>query len=208
MPEEFGLLGAGAQADEVESFAAPAQPRFRAVQSDYLGSGSEGLIDIAAPPAEFLTLPVIGAVGGPGLRRELIEAWPGDNYRTVVSSGAWVDPSSRIGAGTMIAPGAVVSVNTSIGDHVLINVSATVSHDTVVGEYSTISPGVHIAGRCVIGAGVFIGIGAIVSDNVSIPRGTVIGAGSLVLRSIETPGVYVGSPASQIDSVGGWLRTL
>lgn len=204
----FGLLGAGAQADEIAEFASPEPIAFRAVDREYLRSDRTDLIDVTDPPAEFTAVPVVGAVGPPGLRRDLILRWPGRQYRTIIAPGTWVAESASVGAGTMIAPSAVVSTSVRLGEHCLVNLGATISHHTVVGDYATISPGVHVAGQCVIGAGVFIGIGAVVTNGVTIADGAIIGAGAVVLDDILDTGVYAGAPARRIGNSEGWLREL
>lgn len=208
MVDELGLLGAGAQADEIAAFARPQIVAFRAVQRAYLKEDDSSTLDIAEVPSKLLQLPVVAAVGGPGLKRELVLAWGGHRFQSVRASDSWIDESASIADGTVIAPGAVVSVRTEIGPHVLVNLGASVSHDTLVGAYATISPGVHIAGGCRIGDGVFLGIGAIVSDGVSIAPGSVIGAGAVVLTDIDECGVYVGAPARIVRKTEEWLRVI
>lgn len=204
----IGLLGAGAQADEVESFLPAPVVRFRAVQADYLAGSPAGTVDIAAPPPEFLTVPVVAAVGAPGLRRSLVDDWAGTDYARVVSEAAWVHATVEIGEGVVVAPGAVLSLDAVIGSHSLIGIGASVSHHTLLGRFVTLSPGVTVAGRCTFGDGVFLGVGAVVSNEVSIASGAVIGAGAVVVDSIDEPGVYIGVPARKIRSTDGWLNDL
>lgn len=204
----YALLGNGSQANETEEFGAPDPVLFRAVSSDHLDGASGDIVDIADPSAEQLDVPVIAAVGAPGLRRELIALWSGSRYRTLVSASAWVSGSAVLGAGTVVAPQAAVSTGAVLGSHVLLNLATTVSHDTRIGDYATLSPGVSVAGHCLIGEGVFLGIGASVSNGVSIVAGSVIGAGSVVLTDITTPGIYVGAPARKIRDQEAWLHVL
>lgn len=206
VPEFFGLLGAGAQAREIETFAHPDRVAFRAVDAKF--AGAEGTIDIGTHDEEFLRTPVAAAVGAPGLRRSLVERWGGATYRRVTASGSWIAESAVLGEGVMVAPMAAVSAAAVLGDHVLVNIAATVSHDTRVGAYATLSPGVHVAGHCRIGAGVFLGIGASVVDGVSIADGCVVGAGSTVISDIEESGVYVGVPARLVRTTKEWLDAL
>ncbi|MBC7761025.1 MAG: acetyltransferase [Candidatus Saccharibacteria bacterium] len=208
MASVIGLLGDGHQADETEDFGRPAAILFRAVASQYLESGRENLIDIATSDEQFLGVPVISAVGAPGLRRTLVRSWSGTLYASVVADGAWISPSAKIGSGTLIAPNAVISTKATLGDHVLVNISASVSHDSVLGDFVTLSPGARVAGKCRIGDGVFLGIGAVVSDGISIASGTVVGAGAVVIGDILLPGVYVGVPAKKLRDQEGWLSAI
>lgn len=208
MVESYGILGDGAQADETEDFARPAQALFRAVSAAYLIDGRSNLVDVAVAGREHSDLPVIAAVGAPGVRRLLVEQWAGSRYRTVRAPSAVISESASIGGGTLLAPLSVVSTNVVIGAHGLLNIASSVSHDTVLGEFVTISPGARVAGGCTIGDGVFIGIGATVSNGVSIASGSVIGAGAVVIADIESPGVYVGAPARRVRDQEGWLRAI
>lgn len=209
MNQAVGLLGSGSQADETESYLGPDRKVvFRAVSAEYLDAQAEDQIDIEQP-GDRQNIPVIAALGAPGLRREIVSKWPFDNYCSVIAEQAYVDSKAKIGGGTIIAPMAVVTTNAVIGKHVIINIGATINHDAVIGDYVTIGPGVHIAGRVKIGDGVFIGIGASISNNVNIAAGSVIGAGAVVTEDIPAENsVAVGVPAKVIKRNEDWLREL
>lgn len=208
MVDSYGILGDGAQADETEDFARPAAAAFRAVSAAYLVDGRTDLVDIAIAGAQHPELPVIAAVGAPGLRRQLVDDWAGSAYRTVRAPSAVISASASIGDGTLLAPLSVVSTHATVGAHGLLNIGASVSHDSVLGKFVTLSPGARVAGRCSIGDGVFIGIGASVSNGISIAAGSVIGAGAVVVSDITAPGVYVGVPARRVRDQEGWLRAI
>jgi len=208
METPYGVLGDGPQADETEEFARPVRAVFRAVSAQFVVPGRERLIDIATPTADQLRVPVVAAVGAPGLRKSLVASWPGEMFHTVIAETTWISATATIGRGVIIAPQCVVSANAVVGDHVLLNIGSSVSHDTVIGDFVTLSPGVAIAGRCTVGAGVFIGIGAFVSDGITIAPGSVIGAGAVVVENIDLPGVYVGVPARLVRQQREWLRAI
>lgn len=209
MPARIGVLGAGAQAREIRSYLPPETDVFWAVSSLYLDGTSTDHIDVAAPPPADVHSWVVGGVGPPALRRDLVAAWPGTRYATVVSPAAYVDPSCTIGAGTVIAPGAVLTVAVRVGEHCQVNIGATLSHDVVLGSFVTIGPGAHVAGRVQLGDGVFVGIGANISNDVTIASGVAIGAGATVLGDVLTPNaVVVGTPATTISVRGDWLDAL
>ena len=204
----IGLLGNGAQADEVEDYAPGVEVSFRAVSARFLSLNSPKLIDIAIARESAISTPVTAAIGAPAVRRDLVNSWSGSTYHTVVATTAWVSESARIGEGCIVAPQAALSTRVRLGSHVLVNIGATVSHDSSLGSYTTISPGVHIAGRCSLGDGVFLGVGATVSDRVSIVSGTVVGAGAVVVSNIVTQGIYVGVPARLVRETRDWFRAL
>lgn len=205
---KIGILGAGGQADEAESYLKDDQEViFRAVSKRYLANPSSNLIDIES--LDYKDTPVVVAVGAPALRKKMTEDWSGNKYLVLVSDKAFVDDGASIGKGTVVAPGVVITTNVVIGDHVLINVGSTISHNCIIGNFATISPGVHIAGSVGIGEGVFIGIGATISNNVKIAAGSVIGAGTVVLEDITIENsVVVGTPGRVIKTNKGWLSEI
>lgn len=208
MAFSFGLLGAGSQAREIEEYLG-GSAAFRAIHSASTPTGSGPIvIDVRTREAHLLEVPVVGAVGAPGLRRKLVDSWSGTKFVTVISEAAWVSPTASVGIGATVAPAAVITAGATIGDHSLINVSASISHGSSVGAYVTVSPGARIAGDCNIGAGVFVGIGASISHGVRVSSGSVIGAGTVVVSDLIEPGVYVGNPARFVRPADSWLMKL
>lgn len=205
---KFGLLGAGDQALEIEDFAAADEVAFRISSKDIKGEALRFSEETGRPAHEFYDIHVVAAVGAPGLKRALIEAWPGEKYHTVIAIDAHVSSLAIVRAGCVIAPQSVIMRDVSVASHVLVNIGATISHGTQIGEFSTISPGVNIGGNCTIGAGVFVGIGATISHGIKVADGCVIGAGAVVIRDLELPGTYVGVPAKQIGLSDNWLTSL
>lgn len=208
MAEPIGIIGSGAQADELESyFPNSVECAFRALSPKYF-KGAKGTISTDKAEA-YLDTPVVVALGAPGARRAMAEEWPGNKFATVVSAAAYVDPSAKIGEGTTIAPLVGITTNVVIGKHSLINLGVTISHDCHIGDFVTISPGAHLAGHVTLGDGVFVGIGATISNDISIAAGCVIGAGAVVIRSIEEENtVVVGNPAHALKQNEDWLREI
>ena len=203
MSARIGILGNGGHAREIESYLTTETVAFRAVSPSY---STGDLIDISAPDAEYAELPVVAGVGAPGLRRTLVQQWPGTRFHEVVAPTAYLGPEVKRGAGCVIAPGAVLTTSISLGDHVHINVGATLAHDTVVGDFSTVSPGAHLGGNCTLGAGVVIGIGAILREGITLADGVVVGAGAVVLRDVLEPNtVVVGNPARHLSTNSSWV---
>lgn len=203
----FGILGSGSQANEVQSYVFGSEVIFRAVDREYFSEDAQ--VNLTAPSESERSIPVVAAIGAPGVRKVLVDKWPGHEYIDVVSQHATVDPSVRFGGGCIIAPGAILTTDIVVGKHAIINLGSTVSHNCKIGDFVTISPGVHIAGDVVLGDGVFVGIGAILSNDINIASGVVIGAGAVVVDSIdEENSIYVGVPARKIGQNEGWLREI
>lgn len=208
-PRRVGLLGAGGQALETASYLPPGTEVFWAVSPDFLDPAAHDHVDITAPTPADRNAWVVGAVGAPQLRRDLVATWPGDRFTTVVSPAAYVGPSCTIGAGSVIAAGAVLTVDVLLGEHCQVNVGATLNHHVHLGAFVTVGPGVHLGGRVRLGDGVFVGIGANISNDVTLAPGVVVGAGATVLADVSTPNaVVVGTPASVVKVRDGWLAAL
>ncbi|OBI15427.1 hypothetical protein A5712_28290 [Mycobacterium sp. E2327] len=208
-PARIGFLGAGAQARETASYLPTGTEVFWAVSREYLAADARDQIDITAPSPADRNAWVLAAVGAPAVRRDLVAAWPGDRFFTVVSPAAYVDPSCTIGAGSVIAPAAVLTVDVVVGEHCQVNVGATLSHEVHLSSFVTIGPGAHLAGGVHLGDGVFVGVGASISNDLTIASGVVIGAGATVLADVATPNaVVVGVPASVVKVREGWLDAL
>lgn len=200
-------MGAGSHAREVAECAEPRRVAFRAVDPEYLLTGRSELISIDTMDPGHLALPVIAAVGAPGLRRRLVTRWGGTAFARAVSTHAWISPSATLDDGVVVLAGAAVSSGVHLGEHVVVNLGATVSHDSRLGAFATLSPGAHVAGSCVLGDGVFLGVGAVVSNSVSIADGVIVGAGAVVLTDLLEPGTYVGIPARKVRERTAWLES-
>jgi sugar O-acyltransferase (sialic acid O-acetyltransferase NeuD family) len=204
----MGVLGAGAYAREIAEVVQDAIVKFFAVDREFLEPNRSDLVDISTTERSLVESMVVAGVGAPGLRRQLVEAWGGRRFVSVVARSAWVSPSAAIGAGCVLMPHAAVSTGAVLGAHVSLNIGATVSHDCTLGDFVTLSPGVHVAGGCVVGTGAFVGVGATISNGVSIAPGAIIGAGAVVVKDITVAGVYAGVPSRRLRDHDGWLREL
>lgn len=140
------------------------------------------------------------AMGNASTRKDIQEEVVSKGRRVVslIHPNAVIADSARIGEGTVVMAGAVINPGAVIGDGCIINTCSSVDHDCVIGNFVHVAVGAHVAGAAMIGDSTWIGAGAIVSNDVSICPNCTIGAGAVVVRSIEVPGVYVGTPAQQI----------
>ncbi|TFD16876.1 hypothetical protein E3T26_03380 [Cryobacterium sp. TMT1-21] len=202
------LLGDGGLAAEVLEYGGSVSSAYRAVTGPYLDDARPWQVDVEASSPDLYVLPVTAAVGAPGLRRELVHAWAGTQYTTIIAPSAYVASSAALAGGCIVAPHSVVSSFVRLGRHVVVNPASTIGHGTDIGDYVTISPGVHVAGRCVLGHGVFLGIGAVVSSGVSVGSGTILGAGAVLLTDAEPDSVYLGIPARRVRASEDWLRVI
>lgn len=113
----------------------------------------------------------------------------------VISPGAYVSPSVKLGSGIAVMPGAVINPDSVIGDLTIINTGATVDHDCLIEPACHIAPGCNLAGNVKLGEGVFLGIGCKVIPKIQIGSWAVVGAGAVVIRDLPANCVAVGVPA-------------
>ncbi len=139
-------------------------------------------------------LPTLIAIGNNAARQHLAERYSLP-WTTAVHPQALVDPSVRLGRGTIVMPCAVVEPDSHISDHVIINTAAVVGHDCVVAQYAHIGPGVHLAGGVTVGDGALVGIGAVAIPGVTLGAYSIVAAGAAVVADVPPRGVAVGVPA-------------
>jgi len=116
----------------------------------------------------------------------------------IVSPDAVVNEDVKLGAGTVVFDGVVVNSGTVAGSLCILNTNSTIEHDCRLGDNVHIAPGATVSGDVSIGSECMIGAGSTIVQGVTVSPGCLIGAGSLVVADIDTPGVYVGSPARRI----------
>lgn len=140
------------------------------------------------------------AVGAASIRARLHAAAlaVGAMPLSAVHPAAMIAADARLGAGLLVAAGAIVAPGASVGDGTLVNHGAVVDHDVQIGTFCHIAPHATLGGEVSLSDRVMIGAGAVVLPGVHIADDVTVGAGSVVLRSIEEPGVWVGSPARKL----------
>lgn len=165
-------------------------------QSRHL-SGVQILGPIAALEDSPETQAVI-AIGDCAVREQVAQRFRRIKWITAAHPAAYVDPTVRLGPGTVVFAGAVVQSDAVLGAHVIVNTGATVDHDCSVEDFAHLAPGVHLAGGVHIGHGTFLGVGAVVIPNRTVGWGTVVGAGGVVVCDLPAGVVAAGAPAKPI----------
>lgn len=163
---------------------------------------------------KVLGVPVVGTIGdcqkfkikkaviaiGDNNTREKIANRYSLNWVSVIHPKAIIDPTAKIGKGTVVFPGAVVNVSSEIGDHVIINTSAIVDHDAKIGNFTHVCPGTAITGGVIVENNCFIGAGTSIIPGKQVGKFSTVGAGSVVIKDIPEFCVAVGVPAEIIKS--------
>ncbi|REC48985.1 acetyltransferase [Chryseobacterium pennipullorum] len=115
-------------------------------------------------------------------------------FYTFTHSTSIIDPSAKIGQGTVIYPNCMIDQDVEIGENVLMNISCSIAHDSVIGNHCFLSPSVAIAGFVKISESCILGINSTIIDNISISEKVQLGGGAVVIKDIYIPGLYVGNP--------------
>lgn len=201
------LIGAGGHAKVVLS-------TLKALGFDVAGLFDD---DISKKGSLVFDIPVIGpitgseigkkdgkfviAIGDNRVRKKVYENYRDKEFTNIVHPNSFIDPTVKIGNGTVVFAGAIVQCNSSIGNQVILNTGCTIDHDCWIDDYCHIAPGVNVAGGVQIGEGVFIGIGSSVIPNVKIGEWSQIGAGSVVVNDIPPNVLAYGNPARVVREI-------
>lgn len=195
------VLGAGGHAKVVVSTLRAAGYRVTGLFDDdsaKWGTKVAG-VGVLGPLMDAVGQGVIG-IGQNCMRRRIAESSRHMVWVTVVHPSAYVDPTARLGAGTVIFAGAVVQPDIVIGNHAIVNTGATVDHDCDIGDFVHVAPGCHLAGGVIAEEGVFAGLGSAVIPGIRLGAWSTLGAGSVVTRDVLPGATVVGVPARVLKS--------
>ncbi|MGN6103562.1 MAG: acetyltransferase [Kofleriaceae bacterium] len=193
------VVGAGGHAKVVIATARAAGFEVTAVVDDDQARWGGALLGVAitGPSLSRLDDPdatCVLAIGNNATRR-----WLGGiarcRFATLVHPSAVVDPTVRLGPGTVVFAGAVIQPDAAIGAHGIVNTGASIDHDCVLGDAVHVAPGARLAGSVTLGDEVFVGIGAVIAPGRAVGPRTTIGAGAAVVRDLGGDAVAVGVPA-------------
>ncbi len=142
----------------------------------------------------------VGHIKAPELRVRLFTLLKqlGFDYAKLEGAGAYVAPSAEVGEGTLVSHMAVVNTKARIGVNCIINSHALVEHDAEIGDHTHLSTGAIINGGSVVGARCMIGSHATVNQGLKVCEDVIVGSGATVVKSIDAPGIYVGTPARRV----------
>lgn len=148
------------------------------------------------------TIQAVVAIGDNNARTRVVKQYQDSvNWVTLVHPRANIDPSVRLGIGTVVFAGACIQPDTVIGDHCIINTGATVDHDCLISDFVHIGPGVNLAGGVKIGQGSLLGVGTAVIPGKSIGEWSIIGAGGAVVDDLPGHVTAAGVPARVIKAL-------
>ena len=144
------------------------------------------------------------SIGGCLLFRRLLEI--GADIPSLISPGASVSPSARVGRNSIIVPGVYIGAGVTIGDMVVAHGGAAIEHNSTIGNNVLLAPGVSLAGSVVVEDHCFLGVGASAMPEVTVGTGSLLGAGSVVTSSVAAHSVAVGHPAARIRETSAGME--
>ncbi|QSX73633.1 NeuD/PglB/VioB family sugar acetyltransferase [Lysobacter arenosi] len=137
-------------------------------------------------------------VGDPNARMAMRSSLPKETrFPTLVHPGARIHRTTLVGNGVIVCEGCIVTCDIELGDHVNLDRLTTIGHDSRIGDFVTAAPATVVSGNCQIGSLTYLGTNSCVREKVTIAPGTTVGMGATVVSNIETPGIYVGTPAKR-----------
>lgn len=197
MSRKVSVLGAGGHAKVVISTLLAQGDEVVAAFDDEESLWGQTVlgVPVKGPVSEVKGSAVI-AIGSNQVRAELSKLEL--EWVSAIHPTAWVDPSARIGVGTVIFAHAAVQPDVVIGNHVIVNTSASADHDCQLGDFSHLAPGAHLGGGVSLREGAWVGLGASVLQGLQIGAWAVVGAGAVVLATIPGEETHVGNPSRKL----------
>lgn len=144
--------------------------------------------DVVSPYAEVHPTAVIGLDG-----LKIVQGKAGGQVALRHTGNVVVKEGAAIGPNSVVHRACLDS--TVIGPYAIVGSLCNVGHNVRIGMETILTAGVMVGGSVVIGKNCFISMGSVINNGVRIPDNTMVGANATVVRTIEEPGVYVGSPA-------------
>lgn len=120
---------------------------------------------------------------------------------TGIHPKAYLNPSTKIGSGSLVLPFAATSFGAQIGDFVHIYTNGFVGHDSVASNFCTIAAHSVVGGRVLLEEGVHMGLNASIREDIQIGRYSIIGMGAVVIDNFPEFSIVGGNPARFIKKV-------
>ncbi len=126
---------------------------------------------------------------------------PMEANASAIHPSAYLDPSTKIGYGTLICAHACTSFGSVIGNFVHIYTNGFIGHDSIIKDFSTITAHSVIGGRVTIDEGAHVGLNSTIREDLRIGKYSIVGIGSVVTKNVEDYSIYIGNPAQLLKKV-------
>jgi len=114
---------------------------------------------------------------------------------------AYVNPTSKIGFGSLLLPYAATSAYSVVNNFIHVYTNGFIGHNTVVEDYATIAAHGVLGARIVIGTGAHVGLNSTVREDIKVGKYSIIGMSSVVVADVEEFSIVAGNPARFIKKI-------
>lgn len=141
------------------------------------------------------------ALGEPSYRKKYVEIIEnkGGEFISIISPLAFINPTAKIGKGTIIARNAFISDNVEIGDHCAIHAFSIFGHDVKIGQYVSVEAFCFFGGYAEVGDMSSIHVRSTIIRHKKVGKNASVGAASVVLRDVKDSTSVYGNPAKRIE---------
>lgn len=126
---------------------------------------------------------------------------PLEAHATGIHPLAYLNPTSKIGNGSLMAPFSSTSAKAIIGNCVHLYTNSFIGHDSVVQDFCTIAAHSIVGGRVIVEEGAHIGLNASIREDLIIGKYSILGMGSVLTKSISENEIWAGNPAHFLKKV-------
>jgi sugar O-acyltransferase (sialic acid O-acetyltransferase NeuD family) len=114
---------------------------------------------------------------------------------TLIAPTAWIDPSAKVGPGSVVHAGCSIDQRAVLGANVFLNPGCVVCHDARIGDDTILGPSATLCGFSAVGRRCFVGAATTVIERIVVGDGASTGAGAVVVRDVAPGELCVGVPA-------------
>jgi sugar O-acyltransferase (sialic acid O-acetyltransferase NeuD family) len=196
------LIGLGRQTKSIITAARLSGLRVRAIYDN--NAAQWGQLVAGVPVVGSLALasssrlPAVLGFDEPRLRKDSAQQLD-VRWISVIHPRAFLDPSAKVGAGTIVFEGVVAQADVDLRQHVVVSANVTISHDSVVEDFVQLSPGVVLAGTVRIGQGARLEPGALVIPNIHVGAWATVGPRAVVIHDVPEKAHVEGMPATTVE---------
>ena len=142
--------------------------------------------------------PAVVAVSKNEVLKRLADRLRAAEWATLVHPFSFVDPSAKLGPGTVVFAGALVQPEVVMGGHCVVNTGASLDHGCRCADFVQVAPVARLAGNVTCGEGVMVGIGASVHQGATLGGWSTLGGGAFLKGSLASGLTAVGIPAKPL----------
>lgn len=126
---------------------------------------------------------------------------PIEAHATGIHPLAYVNPTSKIGYGSLMLPNAATSAYSEVRNFVHVYTNGFIGHNTIVDDYATVAAHGILGARIHIDKGAHVGLNSTVREDIRVGCYAIVGMGAVVVKNVDDYAVVAGNPAKFIKSL-------